>query len=158
MARSKQTERIVALGLIVLLIAGFPAMAKQRKPGESPEVRKIKAVLGHQVEAWNHHDLEGFMSGYWNSESLTFYSGGITAAGWKTTLDRYRSRYQGAGNEMGQLQFTDLQVEMLSPASAFVRGHWHLKMSASEPGGLFTLVFRKIEGQWKIVHDHTSTS
>jgi ketosteroid isomerase-like protein len=33
-----------------------------------------------------------------------------------------------------------------------------LKMSASEPGGLFTLVFRKMGDSWKIVHDHTSSS
>ena len=26
----------------------------------------------------------------------------------------------------------------------------------SKPGGLFTLIFRKIQGAWKIVHDHTS--
>lgn len=158
MARPKRIKFVFTMGILALLTASLAASAKQKKSPESPEVKKIKAVLDRQVEAWNRRDLEGFMAGYWNSDSLTFYSGGSNVAGWKTTLDRYRNRYQGEGKEMGQLQFTDLQIEVLGPASAFVRGHWQLKMTGSEPGGLFTLVLRKVEGQWKIVHDHTSSS
>lgn len=162
MARLKQIAPVLTSVLIIWLAASSAAMAKhagakQRKPPVSPEVQKIQAVLNRQVESWNQRNLEGFMSGYWNSESLTFFSGGTSVAGWKTTLDRYRNRYQSAGNEMGSLQFTDIEIEMLGPASAFVHGHWKLKMSVGEPGGLFTLIFRKVEGQWKIIHDHTSS-
>jgi ketosteroid isomerase-like protein len=157
MAKPKQIASMIALGIIALLTASASASAKQKRVQASDDVKAIKATLDRQVEAWNRHDLEGFMAGYWNSDNLTFYSGGSNVSGWKTTLSRYRNRYQSAGAEMGKLQFTDLQIELLGPAAAFVRGHWALTMSASQPGGLFTLVFRKVGGQWKIVHDHTST-
>ena len=158
MVKLKQSMPVAALAVIALLMAAFPASANQKKSRDSSEVRKIRAVLDRQVEAWNRRDLEHFMAGYLNSEDLTFFSGGSNVSGWQTTLDRYRSRYQSEGAEMGRLEFTDTQIEMLGPASAFVRGHWRLKMSSSEPGGLFTLIFRKLHGEWKIIHDHTSSS
>ena len=58
---------------------------------------------------------------------------------------------------MGKLEFSDLQIEMLGPDAAFVRGACHLTMSDGKtPHGIFTLVFRRFPGGWKIVHDHTS--
>jgi beta-aspartyl-peptidase (threonine type) len=134
----------------------FAACQKQTTSSDSESVAEIQAVLDRQVAAWNRGDLEGFMDGYWSSPELTFYSGSTSVAGWKTTLDRYRQRYQSEGNEMGQLEFTDLKIEMLGPSAAFVRGRWRLKTSSGEPNGLYTLTFRKLDGGWKIVHDHTS--
>jgi ketosteroid isomerase-like protein len=157
MRKVNHVKAIIAIAIVASFGAISPADARQKRPPESPEIKKIRAVLDRQVEAWNRHDLEGFMDGYWQSDTLTFYSGGSPVSGWKTTLDRYRNRYQSAGNEMGRLNFTDLQIELLGPAGAFVRGHWQLKMASGEPGGLFTLVFRKMGNGWKIVHDHTSS-
>ena len=117
----------------------------------------VKAVLDRQVEAWNRGDLEGFMTTYWNSPDLVFQSGADRTRGWQATLDRYRRKYQGEGKEMGRLRFDDLDVQVLGPDAAFARGRWHLVMKdGSEPNGLFTLLLRRIAGEWKIVHDHTS--
>ena len=68
----------------------------------------IRAVLQAQVEAWNHHDLQGFMTGYWNSPELTFFSGATETKGWQPTLERYKPRYQAEGRSMGTLSFSDL--------------------------------------------------
>ncbi len=143
---------------LLFAIAVVPVKANQRRRGESASSREIRRVLDLQVAAWNRGDLEGFMKGYWHSPELTFFSGGTKTSGWKTTLDRYRNRYQSAGAEMGQLDFSELKIELLGPQSAFVRGHWHLKMADSEPQGLFTLIFRKYPDGWKIIHDHTGSS
>jgi ketosteroid isomerase-like protein len=117
----------------------------------------VRAVLDKQVEAWNRGDLEGFMAGYWNSPDLVFQSGATLTRGWQATRERYRRRYQAEGKEMGRLRFQDLEVQVLSSDAAFIRGKWHLTMrDGSEPGGLFTLLARRIGGEWKIVHDHTS--
>jgi ketosteroid isomerase-like protein len=52
-----------------------------------------------------------------------------------------------------------LQIEMLGPKGAFVRGSWHLTMpNGNTPHGKFTLVFRKFGDGWKIIHDHTSAA
>ena len=126
--------------------------------GDTSQKDQIMAVLNKQVEAWNRRDLEAFMQGYWHSQELTFYSGASPLSGWQSTLDRYRLRYQSEGHEMGHLDFSDLQIESLGRDAAFVRGKWHLKMASSEPGGLFTLIFRRFSEGWKIVHDHTSSA
>jgi ketosteroid isomerase-like protein len=122
----------------------------------SPEVQR---VLTSQQDAWNRHDLEAFMSGYWNSPQLTFFSAAKEARGWQPTLDRYRQTYQAAGKEMGRLEFSELKIEPMGQDAAFVRGAWKLTMSDGKtPHGLFTLIFRKFPEGWKIIHDHTSAA
>jgi ketosteroid isomerase-like protein len=117
----------------------------------------VEQVLHTQQDAWNHHDLDAFMSGYWHSPELTFFSGAKESHGWQAAMDRYKATYGSPGHEMGKLDFSDLRVEMLGPKSAFVRGAWHLTMSDGKtPHGIFTLVFRKFPDGWKIIHDHTS--
>ena len=56
---------------------------------------------------------------------------------------------------MGKLTFTILNLE-LNDDTAFVLGKWHLKREKDEPNGHFTLYWKKIEGHWKIVIDHSS--
>ncbi len=119
----------------------------------------VEHVLETQQDAWNRHDLEGFMAGYWNSPELTFFSGASERNGWQATLARYRATYASPGHEMGKLEFSGLRIETLGADAAFVRGAWLLRMSDGKtPHGLFTLVFRKFPGGWKIVHDHTSVA
>jgi ketosteroid isomerase-like protein len=117
----------------------------------------IRKVLEEQQAAWNRRDLEAFMAGYWNSPELTFFSGAHESKGWQAALDRYKKNYQGAGHEMGKLEFANLRIEMLGSEAAFVRGEFHLTMSDGKtPHGLFTLVFRKMPEGWKIIHDHSA--
>jgi len=138
--------------LLTLALSAFSQSAADPK-------NAVEQVLHTQQDAWNHHDLDAFMAGYWNSPDLTFFSGAKEQHGWQATLDRYRATYTSPGHEMGKLEFTALRVEMLGPEAAFVRGEWHLTMSDGKtPHGLFTLVFRKFPGGWKIIHDHTSAA
>jgi ketosteroid isomerase-like protein len=123
------------------------------------DAKAVEHVLRLQQAAWNRHDLEGFMAGYWNSQQLTFFSAGNEQDGWQATMDRYLAKYASPGHEMGKLEFSNLRVEVLGQDSAFVRGSWQLTMSdGKKPHGLFTLVFRKFPDGWKIIHDHTSAA
>jgi ketosteroid isomerase-like protein len=154
---SVSLKGVIAVPLIVIAIAAN-AGGRQKNSATEAMAGNIRGVLDRQVQAWNHGDLEGFMQGYWRSPDLTFYSGGSAVSGWEETLGRYRKRYQSAGAEMGKLEFLDLKIELLGTGAAFVRGRFHLKMSTGDSGGLFTLTFRKFGDDWKIIHDHTSTS
>jgi|SRR5262249_31858985 len=149
----------VRVGLAILLTVpalAAPAVGRtQRHPKNA--AHEIRAVLDRQVEAWNRHDLEGFMEGYWKSQELTFFSVGTRRSGWEEAIAGYRNRYQSEGKEMGHLDFSDLQIEMLGRQAAYVRGLWHLTFASGGAGGLFTLIFRKMPGGWRIVHDHTSS-
>lgn len=128
-------------------------------PQHDQSVDAVRHILEAQQAAWNRHDLNGFMEGYWNSPELTFFSGAQRTAGWEGALDRYKKNYQDAGKDMGQLEFRDLSVEPLGDGAAFVRGSYYLMMrDGKAPHGLFTLIFRKFPDGWKIVHDHTSAA
>ncbi len=148
------------LAIAFVLIAIFAGHA-QTVAGNAfvDQTKDVDEVLYIQQQAWNRHDLDAFMAGYWNSPGLTFFSGGKESHGWQEALDHYRATYSGPGHEMGKLEFSHLSIEMLGPASAFVRGEFHLTMSDGKtPHGIFTLVFRKFPDGWKIIHDHTSAA
>jgi beta-aspartyl-peptidase (threonine type) len=71
--------------------------------------------------------------------------------------DRYHRRYKAEGRSMGQLAFSDLEVEPLAPDAVLARGRFRLTLpDGARPTGLFTLIVRKFPDGWKIVHDHTS--
>ena len=148
---------LVSMLMVIVVFAGA-TRAGRKQHGESPSVREIRAVLDRQVVCWNRRDLKCFMEGYWRSPALTFFPGGTETTSWDKTFARYRQRYQGLGNEMGLLDFTDLKIELLGDRAAFARGRYHLKMTSGDSGGLFTLTFRKFADGWKIIHDHTSTN
>jgi beta-aspartyl-peptidase (threonine type) len=154
---------------VVTLVLGFIAYSfvltllgarlRRSEAAQDSTPAAIRAVLDRQVEDWNRHDLDGFLDGYWRSPQVVFQSGGDRSNGWEAMRDRYRKRYQAAGKEMGRLVFSGVEIELLGPASAFARGRWELTLSdGSHPGGLFTVIFRKFDGGWKIIHDHTSAA
>jgi uncharacterized protein (TIGR02246 family) len=149
----KRLLGVVLMALLMIPISGAVSLASD------DDKAAVEQVLHAQQVAWNRHDLDAFMAGYWKSAELTFFSGATERYGWQETMDRYKATYQSAGHEMGKLEFANLRVEALGPDAAFVRGEWHLTMpDGKTPHGLFTLVFRKFSEGWKIVHDHTSVA
>jgi ketosteroid isomerase-like protein len=117
----------------------------------------ILKVLEDQRLAWNRGDLEGYMQGYWHSDSLMFVGKSGPQYGWQTTLNNYKKGYPDKA-AMGQLTFDILKVELLDKTNAFVLGTWHLKRVSDAPGGYFTLLLRKIKGVWLVVSDHSSSN
>jgi beta-aspartyl-peptidase (threonine type) len=149
----------VAVGGLLLygrLPGPAPAQASANDQAQQA-TQAIRTVLDDQVVAWNRGDLAGFMAGYWNSPQLTFSSGKDRTRGWQATLERYQKRYQAEGREMGQLTFSELEIEPLCADSAFVRGRWKLVTHKETLGGQFTLICKKLATGWRIVHDHTSS-
>jgi ketosteroid isomerase-like protein len=142
------------LFLITLMTMRF----SHGQSGPDDTTRAVRAVLDCQVADWNRGDLDGFLSGYWNSPKVVFQSGGQRHDGFEAMRERYRRRYQAEGKAMGRLIFSSLEIEPLGPAVMLVRGGWRLTMpDGARPGGLFTLIVRQFPDGWKIIHDHTSS-
>jgi hypothetical protein len=115
----------------------------------------IKNILNAQTIAWNAGNIENFMQGYWQSDSLMFIGkSGITYS-WQKTLDNYKKNYPDTA-AMGKLHFTILQTKRLSVLYYFVVGKWHLTRTIGDLSGHFTLLFKKIKNKWVIVSDHSS--
>ncbi len=118
---------------------------------------EIRTVLNEQQAAWNAGDIEGFMESYWQSPNLRFASGGSVERGWQPTYERYLSRYPDK-QAMGELVFSNLEIEVLDNRNALVFGHWQLNRDKDQPKGLFTLHFTNKNGRWVIISDHTSSA
>ena len=135
--------------LIVILTAVYNFCNAQGK-----DETAIRNVMNEQLTAWNNGNIDAFMQTYWQNDSLLFVSNPPTY-GWKNTLEKYKEGFPDTAT-MGKLSFDLLQMNQLSSEYYFVMGKWYLKRTAGDIGGYFTLLFRKINGKWLIVVDHTS--
>ncbi|MBL7917139.1 MAG: DUF4440 domain-containing protein [Bacteroidia bacterium] len=114
----------------------------------------ISSLMKEQENDWNNFNIDGFMKHYWNNDSLKFIgSKGITY-GWKQTLANYKKNYSDK-EKMGKLFFTNHLIEVIDNNNAIVCGNWKIKRKDSEIGGNYTLLWKKVNGKWVIVVDHT---
>lgn len=121
----------------------------------SADEAAIRQVMADQSAAWNRGNIDDFMKGYWDNDSLMFVGQSGITYGYTNTLNNYKKHYDSQ-DKMGQLFFTLLKLEPLSPDYYFVIGKWQLQRKAGDIGGIYTLLFRKIGGRWCIIVDHTS--
>lgn len=122
---------------------------------QSKNEKTIRALLEKQTQAWNNGNIEEFMNGYWENDSLMFIGKSGVTYGWTNTLNNYKKGYPDTA-AMGKLTFNILQVKKLSGKYYHVVGKWFLKRSIGDVGGHYTLLFRKINRRWVIVADHSS--
>jgi ketosteroid isomerase-like protein len=122
---------------------------------QSKDEAAIRQLMANQSAAWNRGDLESFMVGYWNNDSLMFIGKSGVTYGWNNTLKNYKKGYPDTAS-MGKLAFTLIKLERLSREYYHVTGKWYLQRSIGDINGHFTLVFRKIRGSWVIIADHSS--
>ena len=151
MTANGKTKLIFVFYLLIMIVAcsgGFSDKAEQ-------EVHNIKNVILEQQNAWNKGDISAYMQAYWNSDSLLFIGKNGPKYGWQTTLGNYKKSYPDK-ETMGQLKFTFLKIEILSPINAVVIGKWELTRQNDNPKGHFSLIMRKTDGVWKVVIDHSS--
>jgi len=145
-----RAARVLLPALLILPAAGCTAPDQRLQ-------QRLAGILEAQADAWNRGDIDAFMQHYWNSDELTFSSGGQTRHGWQATLERYRQRYP-TPERMGRLAFSELTVRPLGERAALVLGRYHLERQPDPADGNFSLVFERIAGRWVITHDHTSAA
>jgi len=132
------------IGCLFYVLSIFPATDKDQ----------ILNVLNHQEKCWNNGDIDCFMKGYWKSKELMFIGQNGITYGWDSTLKNYKLRYPTAESR-GKLSFDIVNVSRISDDVYLVVGKYHLIRNIGNISGHFTLTFRKINKEWKIVADHT---
>ena len=95
------------------------------------------------------------MVGYWESDSLMFIGKEKVHYGFDNTLKRYQNSYPNQ-EAMGKLKFEFVSMQPLSETAFFMVGKYHLTRTIVDLQGHFTLLWRKIAGEWVIVTDHSS--
>lgn len=161
----KAQKNIFRLGLVTLVLILVSVVVKANTKEDSTA---IKQVMDAQEKAWNNGDLEGFMQGYWKSEKLRFISKNGVTYGWQNTFNNYKKAYPDK-ETMGTLTFEIISIESLGGKNFhavgknpmkddpyMVVGKWQTSGTIKAAQGHFTLIFKKIDGRWVIVSDHTS--
>ena len=123
--------------------------------GQSKDETEILKLLERQSGAWNRGDLDSFIIGYWENDSLMYIGKSGIRYGYANTLDTYKKSYSDTA-KMGKLSFETIHMKKLSPEYYFIVGKWFLKRTVGDVGGYYTLLFRKIRGKWVIIADHSS--
>lgn len=134
----------------ILFLFSFASALAQQK-----EEAAIRNLLQTQTQTWNRGDINGFMQTYWKHDSLMFVGKNGVTRNWQNTLNNYKKNYPDK-TAMGKLFFDIIEMRPLSDNYYFVVGKWMLKRSIGDLSGHYTLLIKKINGQWKIVVDHSS--
>lgn len=117
--------------------------------------KEIIAVMDLQAQCWSRGDIDGFMDGYWKSDSLRFLGRRGLSKGWQTTLDNYKKSYPDK-SAMGKLVFNYISFEPMNEKQMFVVGKWALEREKDTLGGYYSLLWQKFDGEWKVIFDHTN--
>lgn len=120
----------------------------------SEDFEAIKAVMAMQEKAWSAADPATFMQGYWKSKELTFVGSSGLTYGWDQTLSNYKKNYPDA-DAMGQLEFEIIELKSLSPEYCYMIGGFELYRQSDTLDGYFTLLWQKIQEEWKIIADQS---
>jgi ketosteroid isomerase-like protein len=140
---------------IIFLTTFLIMMAACQKVEPDPRA-EILAVMQAAQDGWNRGDLEAYMQSYRNAPETRFAGRDQVTRGWEQVLRKYQAGYPDR-QAMGRLAFSEMEVTVTGPDHALVFGRWLLRRDGEEPQGLFTLFFERRGGQWKIIHDHTSS-
>ena len=139
-------KKLICCAALLLSLASY---------AQSADEKTIRGILDRQTKDWNAGRLEDFMKGYWESDSLMFIGNSGVKYGWLNTLNSYKKGYPDT-SAMGKLSFDIISVKKLSNEYYHVIGKWHLKRTIGDLNGHYTLLFKKIKGEWVIICDHSS--
>ena len=116
----------------------------------------IDSMLTASAAAWNRGDLDGFMSTYVDDSSTTFLTASGLGEGYEWIRNRYAPRFE-PGAARDSLRFTELRVRPLGRDHALATARYVLfRRDSTTATGPFTVVLRRTEQGWKMIHDHTS--
>lgn len=144
---------------IVVAVALFTFSAFGQKAAKADPKKAVNAAFDRLVEGIRQVDADKVMGSYEKSEALLiFNNNGSATKSWENVNTVTREIYSRLSNV--SLDITGLNIQILSPNSAFITCKW--KQTQENNGklenasGRMTLVYKLIGKEWKIVHRHTS--
>jgi len=142
---------------LIIFLLTLTCFAQKKNLGpyySEKEEKEILKVMENQTKAWNQGSIEGYMQGFWHSDSLRFVAKIGVQYGWNLALDMYKKSYNSQEG-MGKLQLKAVALEFINKNVVFMIGRWQVE-SKNNAGGHYTQIWKKINGKWVITTDHTS--
>jgi|LauGreStaDraftv2_3_1035109.scaffolds.fasta_scaffold81251_1 hypothetical protein len=125
-----------------------PNLAHEKK-------KMLISILEKQETDWNKGNLKGFLSAYWNSDTLRSLSVRGLQYGYDRLEKKLLKNYPDSVS-MGHLDYDVIQIELIGEMDAMITGKWLRKNDKKFQGGFFTVLMRKIKGRWLIVSEQLS--
>ena len=141
--------------MAIMLLSLFASCSTTKYMSSDKAESEIRQVMRMQEKAWSAGDIDAFMEGYWKSEELSFVGKSGITKGWTTTKNNYKRGYPDK-DAMGKLTFDILEMNRISGDAYHMVGRYTLVRATDKPTGIFTLIWKYIDGKWLIVSDHTS--
>jgi len=145
------------------LVACAPAVAPHYAPSASDRARvrdEIVTMLAHSAANWNRGDLDAFVTDYLPGAETTYIGSRGVLRGPQAIRAAYAPRF-APGGVRDSLSFELLDVDPLAPdvlnviATYILARHVNGRDSVTARGPT-SLVMRRVDGRWRIVHDHSS--
>lgn len=141
--------------VFILFLCITTALNCDAQSSNGKDEKAILAVLKAQRIAWSNNNIEEFMEGYWKSDSLKFSNNNGVTYGWESTLEKYKQSYP-TKDHTGKLNFKINAIDKINEGAYYVMGEYHIKREVGNADGFFMVVFKNIDGKWKIIADTSS--
>jgi uncharacterized protein (TIGR02246 family) len=144
--------------VLALLSACHPAASTPSPHVSGPDLAReeIATMLRDAARAWNAGDLDAFMADFAAGSGTTFIGSRGVLRGPSEIRAAYAPRF-AAGAQRDSLRFEDLEVHALAPGVSYVIAYYVLHRGDSTTArGPTSLVMRRTEQGWRILHDHSS--
>lgn len=142
----------IKLIYVLLLALVFSCGSSKSLKVDSDDREAIIAVFKMQEREWSDNDIDGFMQGYWKSDGLKFYNSNGVTSGYDRVLKDYKVKYPNK-DHTGNLDLEIDNISRISEDSYYVMGRYELDRKAGDTKGNFMVIFKKIDGKWKIIAD-----
>jgi uncharacterized protein (TIGR02246 family) len=120
--------------------------------------QEVYAVVSHQIDAWNAHDIEAYLETFEKSASMVAVEDGAVIVGWQDFHDKWVRAFHDS-NVMGHAALSRVQIKMTSADTAFVLAHYTVSFGQSPHVvvGVDTSTMRRSNGVWHIIYGHTTS-
>jgi uncharacterized protein (TIGR02246 family) len=128
---------------------------QQKMAGAGDPEKEIYDQLMQMADAWNRHDIDGYLDGFLHSDDVVVVVEGETVRGWDLLSKAYHGGYPKP-EEMGTLTVDRMQVQMLAPDLGFVLSSYTVSFPKKKTYGTDTIIMKKVSAGWRELISHTS--
>ncbi len=140
----------------------YDSIQPEPTEGTSPQQDDIKSIndtLLKMLDRWNAHDIDGYLSTYWDSPQLLVIVQEEQYQGFESLKAAYKSGYPDP-NTMGFTHPSRIQIKLMRQDLAVAVTWWMVSYSTSKAHvvGNTTMTFQKFPEGWKIITSHSSVA
>ena len=117
-------------------------------------IREVLRIETTQLEAWNRHDIQGYLSVYWHSPELVSKSDSDQIFGFEALASQLVGSFGSQPDSMGHVRMDDLKIKILAPDTACIVGTYVVTTSAHVDAGENTEILRHFPEGWKSVFEN----